>query len=547
VSKNITTVLKTFLRNNRYPVIADLYDFTFVDGLALRLTSFACDVFWGGKRYSSMGPRLTRGEIKLLQGIEVSDLDVTIAADAFDLANCGLTYQSAAVAGLWDGANVTLNRAFFADPPLLGADMRPDGTFDVDLGGRGVVNLFVGRVGELDIDSLQVKMVLHSLTELLNIQMPRMLYQPNCRFALYDAGCDLERADFAVTGTVQQGSTASTIFVPDMLIPATAPGAGGALPIGWLGLGSITMTSGKLAGVSRTIAQFIPSGLQDYQRAILADGPVGYWRLGTNANDSSGGGHNGTNFGATFGAGGLLVGDSAASCSFNGTSSYIDLPVVAPYDAWNGGGGASLEMWVKPTLAFMVGAFDTSSGSVGGVANLDYGSGLGGIVVGPGKNPWIRPLSFSTGVPSHLAVTLSGALNVAIYINGLLAAASQASRNRPNFGPGAMQIGHAGTVWSHTQFFSGLIQDVAIYPYALSDAQVATHYAIGTTVPPNVPVAYVILMQPFPFAPSPGDSFIAYAGCALDLRTCEVKFNNILNFGGTPAIPQPQVTPVSQA
>lgn len=49
------------------------------------------------------------------------------------------------------------------------------------------------------------------------------------------------------------------------------------------------------------------------------------------------------------------------------------------------------------------------------------------------------------------------------------------------------------------------------------------------------------LVQPFPFDVSPGDTFNASAGCDLQRTTCTL-FGNLINFGGQPYIPAPEVT-----
>jgi uncharacterized phage protein (TIGR02218 family) len=49
------------------------------------------------------------------------------------------------------------------------------------------------------------------------------------------------------------------------------------------------------------------------------------------------------------------------------------------------------------------------------------------------------------------------------------------------------------------------------------------------------------LMYPLPFAPSPGDAFIVYAGCDHTQNTCQAVFNNLANFRGFPYVPPPQL------
>jgi uncharacterized phage protein (TIGR02218 family) len=50
----------------------------------------------------------------------------------------------------------------------------------------------------------------------------------------------------------------------------------------------------------------------------------------------------------------------------------------------------------------------------------------------------------------------------------------------------------------------------------------------------------VNLMAPLVTAPSPGDTFIAYAGCDKQQATCRDRFGNLPNFRGHPYVPAPE-------
>ena len=78
---------------------------------------------------------------------------------------------------------------------------------------------------------------------LLDIDMPRNVYQPTCLHTLYDSGCTLVKNAFGSNGTVGSGSTASVI--------------------NWSGAslnfqqGSITFTSGVNAGATATVGSVV--------------------------------------------------------------------------------------------------------------------------------------------------------------------------------------------------------------------------------------------------------------------------------------------------
>jgi uncharacterized phage protein (TIGR02218 family) len=102
------------------------------------------------------------------------------------------------------------------------------------------VLLFKGRLGNVDqIGRTTAKLTVNSDLVLLDIDMPRNVYQPTCLHALYDSGCTLVKNAFGTNGTAASGSTASVI--------------------NWSGAssvyqqGSITFTSGVNAGVTANV------------------------------------------------------------------------------------------------------------------------------------------------------------------------------------------------------------------------------------------------------------------------------------------------------
>src|SRR5438128_6400185 len=72
-----------------------------------------------------------------------------------------------------------------------------------------------------------------------------------------------------------------------------------------------------------------------YSAVILADNPLGYWRLGESdpsqpAKDASGNGNDGTyNLGVTVGQPGAISRDSDTAVQFDGSTGYVDIPSSA--------------------------------------------------------------------------------------------------------------------------------------------------------------------------------------------------------------------------
>jgi len=219
----------------------------------------------------------------------------------------------------------------------------------------------------------------------------------------------------------------------------------------------------------------------DYRGLVLADGPVGYWRLGE-ASGTTAADETGTNSGTyvngpTLGVAGALKGTSSTAASFNGTTQYVDVPSSA---SLNASSGVSVEAWVKPTAmpgagnsgtiamkasdppyAYWLQVTDTDRAKFGvGVGGVNHPLSAGGVVA-PGS--WY-----------HLVGTYDGSVQ-RLYVNGSLVA-SQAQSGNVDSVAGDFRIGTTRV----TEFFNGSIDDVAVYNKALTPAQVQAHYEAGS-------------------------------------------------------------------
>lgn len=216
-----------------------------------------------------------------------------------------------------------------------------------------------------------------------------------------------------------------------------------------------------------------------YRAAVLADGAVGYWRLGdvsgTVAVDEIGAAHNGTYEGSpTLNAASLLVGDVNPSVSF-GLNQRVVIPNTPPIALVS---DFSVECWVKTTtttgerLVF---------GSYSGASNTGHGIGLyldNVFVAFDGVSSMIvaAPGVFN-GQPHHLVATYTGSspdITGRLYIDGaLVGSSSSRSVNATDtvaMGDYAQQAGD----------YIGVLDECAIYPTVLSLAQIQNHYDIGT-------------------------------------------------------------------
>jgi uncharacterized phage protein (TIGR02218 family) len=161
-------------------------------------------------------------------GVEVDTLVVDVIPGAATLF--GAPFLQAVHAGLFDGAEMILDKAFM---PSYGDTS------------RGLVRWFVGRVAEIDAGRSVATFTINSHLELLNLQLPRNLYQPACVNNLGDASCGVTLSSYTTTGTASSGST-------NAVIQAAVSGAAG-YAAGTFDTGIIAFNSGALNGLSATV------------------------------------------------------------------------------------------------------------------------------------------------------------------------------------------------------------------------------------------------------------------------------------------------------
>jgi uncharacterized phage protein (TIGR02218 family) len=223
--KSASGALITLLATNQF-FMADLFTFTLVNGTILRYTTGDADLVSGGNTFLADGPRLKRTKTHWKIGLDVDEMDIEVYPRATDLVN-GVAFLTACLRGAFDGAVIQVERAFMATYGDTSA---------------GTVITFAGRVAEIDLGRTIATFKVNSHLELLNMQMPRNLYQPGCLHTLYDSGCTLVKATFSLNKTVGSSPTLSVIPVP---------GTGQAA--GYYDLGTLLFTSGVNNGVSRTV------------------------------------------------------------------------------------------------------------------------------------------------------------------------------------------------------------------------------------------------------------------------------------------------------
>jgi uncharacterized phage protein (TIGR02218 family) len=248
--KTATAGTITLLNSSNEFIFADLYTFTFANGTVLRITSADINITASSLVFASVSPqvRLIRSKIKTVIGTQVDQFDLKIYADSTALIG-GVLWTAFAARGGFDGATIKLERAFANVATGWG-----DTT-------NGTVIMFSGIVSEIDVSRTEIDIKVKSDLVLLNINLPRNLWQPGCVHTLYDGGCALNRATFTISGAVVGGGGV-TLFNTNL-------GAA----TGYYDQGVITFTSGANNGLSRTVKTFIVFGSTEVTYPLIA-GPA---------------------------------------------------------------------------------------------------------------------------------------------------------------------------------------------------------------------------------------------------------------------------------
>src|SRR5205085_4432718 len=171
-------------------IMADLYTITLVGGSVLRYSAAPTALFANGYTFA-LGPKFERSKTKIVIGTQVDELEVKIYTEPTDLIG-GQPFLRAAWQGEFDGALLQLERAFMATY----GDTSP-----------GTVVLFAGRISDIDCSRTGIDLKCRSHLELLNIQMPRRLWQSSCTHSFGGAMCQFNRSSMQVMFPAGPGST----------------------------------------------------------------------------------------------------------------------------------------------------------------------------------------------------------------------------------------------------------------------------------------------------------------------------------------------------
>jgi hypothetical protein len=222
-----------------------------------------------------------------------------------------------------------------------------------------------------------------------------------------------------------------------------------------------------------------------YSTAVMADGPVGYWRLGESSGTTAAdvtGGQAGTYFNSPIlGSPGLLSGETNTAARLDGVNDYVR---VASTSGLSPTAAVSVEAWIKPEALPAAGAFASIATKPEAYSLQLNGPKLEFTVMRSGQRYRTQAAAgaIQVGQAYHVVGTFDGA-NARLYVNGAqvatmaLTGAVGSSTNALNFGS-----------WDgSSERFKGTIDEVAVFANALSASRVTAHYqAAGSAPDPTV-------------------------------------------------------------
>lgn len=239
-----------------------------------------------------------------------------------------------------------------------------------------------------------------------------------------------------------------------------------------------------------------------YPAAVLALNPAGYWPLNETASPATvmvatnrgalGPGDNGFYLGGTPGVPGALAGSSDTAARFNGA-------LAVPYtNVLSLSGPFTVEAWLKAAATTTGTPCPLSCGTFGANRSgwLIYQNGTSGwnlrMYDGVGANTSVNINAGGptvTGAWYQIAAVYNGP-SATLYVNGVGTTAPVSPVFNPNVN-GPLTI----AMRSDTNFFwPGAVDELALYPIALSPTDVMSHYQDGTNSTPPIP--YDQLVQP---------------------------------------------------
>ena len=203
------------LATNR-AILGHLYQFTSQAGVNDYFTDLDIDINYDNVVWKSGALRFEGLQRKLSIGVNVDEQNVKIWAAPNDTL-FGSAFLEGAHQGLLDGAVVVRYR-------IIWRFISGNAAADVQQQPIAVWPLFTGYVAAIEKGGTShVEVKIQSALNRLNVNMPRNYYQPGCLWTLFDTGCTLSKAAFAVNGTIAATPSAQILPIVGGIGTPTGP------------------------------------------------------------------------------------------------------------------------------------------------------------------------------------------------------------------------------------------------------------------------------------------------------------------------------------
>lgn len=213
---------------------------------------------------------------------------------------------------------------------------------------------------------------------------------------------------------------------------------------------------------------------------ITHESAIAFWRFGetsgTSAVDATGNGHTGT-YQNGVGLNSRSLCEAAllnGSASFDGSNDYVSVPDSAAWDVAN----ISIEFWIQTSSVVagqrIIERDDAANASW--VVLMVSGELRFRIFIGGVAKLLSTGVLINDGIPHHIVCTYDGAFMKA-YVDGSRVGTPLAQTGNIDTGASTINIGGSPGTGAYT---TGLLDEVAIYGYALSNAQVRARFQAGS-------------------------------------------------------------------
>ena len=228
-----------------------------------------------------------------------------------------------------------------------------------------------------------------------------------------------------------------------------------------------------------------------YSQTVLGNSPVAYWRLGESSGnfaDSTSNGNTATaNGGVTYGASGAISGDANTGATLDGSTAYLEAPNSSTLNQPSS--AITLESWVKPVSGafasqkpiFVKGYTSHSNPYYQYALMMVDNSGDPAAVLmyltigGTLQSLTVDNAGWQYGQWNHIVGTYDGS-RMRVYVNGQQVGSQSQTGSISNYSS-TLDIGAYGNLSKTSSYlFGGGMDELAVYPTALTALQVQTDY-----------------------------------------------------------------------